>query len=73
MSLKTELALSSNSELRTLLENVSDAYPDFILGVMLTFANDKSGQNKMISFLKANPDATADEISEYEDFLYFGY
>ena len=73
MSIKTERALSSNPELRNLLESVPDTYPDFVLGVMLTFVNDKSGQNKMISFIKANPNATADEVSDYENKLYFGY
>lgn len=46
MSLKTELALASNPELKQLLENVSDSYFDFVLGVMLPFVDDEEGQKK---------------------------
>lgn len=73
MSLKTELALASNSELKQLLENVSDSYFDFVLGVMLSFVDDEEGQKKMIAFLKENPNANSDDVSEYEDKLIFGY
>ncbi|WP_432651724.1 hypothetical protein [Huintestinicola sp.] len=73
MSYKTERALASNSELKSLLEKVPDTYFDFVLGVMLTFVDDKAGQNKMISFLKTNPNANTDDVSEYENKLLFGY
>lgn len=73
LSLKTERALSSNIELRRLLENVSDSYFDFVLGVMLSFVDDEENQKKMIDFLKENPDSNADEVSEYENKLIFGY
>ena len=73
MSLKTELALASNPELKQLLENVSDSYFDFVLGVMLPFVDDEEGQKKMIAFLKENPNANSDDVSEYEDKLIFGY
>lgn len=73
MSLKTELALASNPELKQLLENVSDSYFDFVLGVMLSFVDDEEGQKKMIAFLKENPNANSDDVSEYEDKLIFGY
>jgi hypothetical protein len=73
MSYKTERAMASNPILKELLEKIPDPDPDFVLGVMLTFADDRSGQDKMISFLRANPDASADEVSEYMDKLYFGY
>ena len=73
MSLKTERALASNPELKQLLENVSDSYFDFVLGVMLSFVDDEEGQKKMIAFLKENPNANSDDVSEYEDKLIFGY
>ena len=73
MSLKTELALASNPELKQLLENVSDSYFDFVLGVMLSFVDDEEGQKKMIAFLKENPNANSDDVSEYADKLIFGY
>ena len=73
MSLKTELALASNPELKQLLENVSDSYFDVVLGVMLSFVDDEEGQKKMIAFLKENPNANSDDVSEYEDKLIFGY
>ena len=73
MSLKTECALTSNPELKQLLENVSDSYFDFVLGVMLSFVDDEEGQKKMIAFLKENPNANSDDVSEYEDKLIFGY
>lgn len=73
MSYKTERAMASNPILKELLERIPNPDPDFVLGVMLTFADDRSCQDKMISFLRANPDASADEVSEYMDKLYFGY
>ena len=72
MSLKTERALASNPELKQLLENVSDSYFDFVLGVMLSFVDDEEGQKKMIAFLKENPNANSDDVSEYEDKLILG-
>lgn len=71
MSYKTERAMASNNELRELLEKVPDPDPDFVLGVMLTFVDDKQGQEKMIAFLKENPDATSDEVSIHEAELFF--
>lgn len=73
MSLKTERALASNPELKQLLENVSDSYFDFVLGVMLSFVDDEEGQKKMIAFLKENPNANSDDVSEFENKLVFGY
>lgn len=72
MSFKTERALTSNPELKQLLENVSDSYFDFVLGVMLSFVDDEEGQKKMIAFLKENPNANSDDVSEYEDKLILG-
>lgn len=53
------------NELRTLLEKVSDAYPDFVNG-MLNYADfSVSRYERLCFFLNEHPAATSSDIIEY--------
>lgn len=58
--------MNENSELKALLENVCDTYPDFVHGVMLV-VRDEGGNvaDKLIKYIKANPKANSSEITVY--------
>ena len=60
--------MNENSELKALLENVCDTYPDFVHGVMLV-VRDEGGNvaDKLIKYIKANPKADSSDISEFLD------
>ncbi len=51
-------------KLKELLENVVDAYPDFVHGVML-IAKKENIEQEMINFISQNPTLSSSEISEY--------
>lgn len=56
-------------ELKELLENVSDTYPDFVKCIMLDTKGDKVKQAKMCDFIKTNSEARTDDIIDYSDKL----
>ena len=56
-------------ELLKLLENVPDKYDDFIRGMYVILKNDEDNRQKVILFIKDNPDAKSDDIIEYLDEL----
>lgn len=57
------------NELRELLENVSDTYTDFVDGMCCTLKNDDENIQKVIAYIKDNPDSKSDDIIEYLDEL----
>lgn len=59
-------------ELKKLLENVSDTYYDFVEGALIEAKKDESYAEKLINYLKNNPDATTSEIIKYETEEIFG-
>ena len=59
-------------ELKKLLENVSDTYYDFVKGALIEAKKDESYAEKLIDYLKNNPDATTSEIIKYETEEIFG-
>lgn len=59
--------MMSNSEsLREMLENISDSYPDFVSGIMLSMENDNH-VDRLIEFISDNPEADTSEIIAYVD------
>lgn len=56
-------------ELKELLESVSDTYPDFVKGIMLSTRGDKVKQGQMCDFIKTNSEAKTDDIINYIDKL----
>ena len=59
-------------EVKKLLENVSDTYYDFVEGALIEAEKDESYAEKLIDYLKNNPDATTSEIIKYETEEIFG-
>lgn len=59
--------MMSNSEsLREMLENISDSYPDFVSGIMLSMENDNH-VDRLIEFISDNPEADTSAIIAYVD------
>lgn len=54
-----------NEELDKLLRSVPESYDDFVLGMKLYVRNDEEAKAKLIAFLKANPEASTDEVDDY--------
>ena len=55
-------------ELKELLENVSDTYEDFVMGI-LADTKDDDKRAKITEYIKSNPDAKTDDIIECLDKL----
>lgn len=53
-------------ELRALLENVPDSYPDFVK-VMMHLAARHNNHQDVIDYIKNNPNAQTDDIDEFFD------
>lgn len=51
--------------LKELLNDVTDTYYDFVVGVLNYAKRNKSSQDAMTSFVENNPDARTSEILEY--------
>ncbi len=51
-------------ELRELLDNVSDSYYDFIVGICAAVKSREDGAQLMIDYIKAHPEATSSDIIE---------
>ena len=59
--------MMSNSEsLREMLENISDSYPDFVSGIMLSMENDNH-VDRLIELISDNPEADTSAIIAYVD------
>ena len=59
--------MMSNSEsLREMLENISDSYPDFVSGIMLSMEDDNH-VDRLIEFISDNPEADTSAIIAYVD------
>ena len=60
-------------ELKKALENVSDSYSDFVNGIMNLLEEDEEQTEKMIQYIKDNPEAKTDDcldfLREYIDSL----
>lgn len=54
------------TELRECLERVSDSYDDFVDGGLMTAKNHDGYAEKLIAFIKSNPNATTSDIIKYE-------
>lgn len=57
-------------ELKELLNSVSDSYDDFVGGMLTYLKNDEENREKMIEYIKNNPDKKTDDILEYMDELW---
>ena len=59
----------------SLLNNVSDTYFDFVIGVSNYAKRSESNLNTMISFIENNPDALSSDIIRYmiDQDNYFDY
>lgn len=59
------------SELRTMLENLSDVYDDYAEGIMCIIRKKPELEEKTIRFIKENPDANTSQVQEYVcDFMF---
>ena len=58
-----------NGELRELLKSVPDSYDDFVQGTASMLKKSESAQEKMIQYLKENPDSQTDDVLDYLDEL----
>lgn len=57
-------------ELKELLTSVPDSYEDFV-GAMLSYLkDDEENREKVIAYIKDNPDKKTDDILEYMDELW---
>lgn len=56
-------------ELLKVLDTVSDKYEDFIIGMCATLKNDEENRQKVIDYIKDNPDKKSDDIIDYLDEL----
>lgn len=64
--------MNKKEKLRNLLENVSDAYPDFVIGGMIVPDKYEEHTDEFIAFIEANPGATTSDIISYETEKIFG-
>ena len=48
---------------------MSDTYTDFVDGMCCTLKNDDENIQKVIAYIKDNPDSKSDDIIEYLDEL----
>ena len=51
-------------ELKRLLENVYDSYPDFVTGVMLEIKECPEKREDLIAFIKSHPLESTSDIAE---------
>ena len=51
--------------LKQILKKVPDAYPDFVNGMMALLEDEEEITEKIIRYIKNNPNATTSEILEY--------
>ena len=51
------------------LDTVSDKYEDFVIGMCVTLKNDEENRQKVIDYIKDNPDKKSDDIIDYLDEL----
>ena len=58
--------MSNSDSLREMLENISDSYPDFVSGIMLSMENDNH-VDRLIEFISDNPEADTSAIIAYVD------
>ena len=58
-------------ELKNALESVPDCYDDFVKGTIIIIKKRKELAEKVIEFIKENPDAKTDDVIEYLDSLRF--
>lgn len=56
-------------ELEELLRNVNGSYWDFVVGIPLILKKIDGGEQKVIEFIKENPDARTSEIIRFVDKL----
>ncbi len=56
-------------ELLNVLNTVSDKYDDFIKGMCSILKNDEENRQKVINYIKKNPEKKSDDIIEYLDEL----
>ena len=59
------MIISDNSQLRELLEKVSDSYPEFVTGMLGSCGHSVPMQEHLIEVLKRHPEATTDDVYEY--------
>ena len=59
-------------ELRSLLESVDDSYDDFVEGGIMEAESDEGYADRVIGFIKANPNATSSDIIRFETEHIFG-
>ncbi|MBQ8728494.1 MAG: hypothetical protein IJY83_08445 [Oscillospiraceae bacterium] len=52
--------------LKTLLENVSDSYEDFVVGGMRSAEKREGYAEKIIEYILSHPKATTSDIIQYE-------
>lgn len=57
--------MDKKSELKALLENVPGSYIDFVHGGLLC-AEEHNAYDKLIKFIKENPDATSSDVIYFE-------
>lgn len=53
-------------DLRECLESVSDSYDDFVEGGIMAANNHTEYAEKLIAYIKENPDSTTSDIIKYE-------
>lgn len=56
-------------ELLKVLDTVPDKYEDFVRGMCAILKNDEENRQKVIDYIKNNPDKKSDDIIEYLDEL----
>ncbi len=57
-------------ELKKLLESVPDSYDDFVGGMLVYLKDDEENRNKVVEYIKNNPEKKTDDILEYMDELW---
>ena len=62
---REDLINDAESELWEMLEAVSDTYEDFVIGTLRGCRTVVNGVEKMITKIKANPEANSSTIIEY--------
>jgi len=58
-------------ELKKALESVSDCYDDFVRGMIIIIKKKEELAEKIIDYIKENPEAKTDDVIEYLDSLRF--
>lgn len=58
--------MKDNEKLKSLLENVSDSYEDFVIGSLRLAKKYKGAASKLIKFIEDNPTATTSDIIQYK-------